>query len=226
MSTTYNASPWHFSPSLGAAIGFLTLFSITTLGHIIQAIYHRKLYCFIVIMACILQVLAYDFRVMSIQQKDSDSLYTTWFALILVAPILTNMFVYTVFGHMINDFAIGKQIWYIRSKYFGFTFIVLDVIAFVVQLYGAVQASGADNSNDEILDALHIYMSGVGLQLLVILVFLLFASKFYVDSRRLQRTQAALPREAGKGLFQLFHAIFIALILIIVSNGALHVLQQ
>ena len=64
---------------------------------------------------------------------------------------------------------------------FGPVFVFLDIFAFIVQVLGAAQAAGKDVADDKILRGLHIYMAGVGIQLLFILVFCSFLAKFMSD---------------------------------------------
>ncbi len=60
-------SQWSFCPSIPAASLFLSLFLLTTLPHLIQAIYHKKPYCTILVLSGTLQTLNYIFRILSIQ---------------------------------------------------------------------------------------------------------------------------------------------------------------
>ncbi len=54
-------------------------------------------------------------------------------------------------------------------------FVVLDIIALIVQIFGVLKASGQNVPLDQVLDGLHIYMGGVGFQELFILIFCLMA---------------------------------------------------
>jgi hypothetical protein len=63
----------------------LAAFLVTTLAHTFQAIKHRKSFCWVIIMSCLWQTLAYVFRVLSIKNPDNLPLYALWFVLILVS---------------------------------------------------------------------------------------------------------------------------------------------
>ncbi|KAJ5923251.1 hypothetical protein N7454_008496 [Penicillium verhagenii] len=92
---------WNFCPSIGAAYLFIVLFGLTTVGHVVQAIMHRKLYCWVIAMSGTIQTITYIFRVLSILNPASYEEYAAWFVLILVAPLWTNAFVYMIMGRMV-----------------------------------------------------------------------------------------------------------------------------
>ena len=169
-------SEWNFSPSLGAAIALLVLFFATTVTHLYQAIRYKHRYCCIIIISGLLQLLTYMFRIMSITIPDSFSLYAAWFVLILIAPLWTNAFVYVLFGRMVMRYSYRNKVWCIKASHFGLVFVMLDVVAFIVQVYGAASAAAVrDAPPDAVLRGLHIYMGGVAIQLLFILIFCTFA---------------------------------------------------
>lgn len=203
---------WTFCPSMAASILFFALFVGTTLAHIFQAIRYRKLYCWVVIVSALWQVGTYFFRTLSIRRPDSFGAYAAWFILILVGPIWTNAFAYMVFGRMVWNYADKTRVWGIRAWMFGLIFVLLDVLAFVIQIFGAIRASGQDISTDDVLAGLHIYMIGCGVQLFFILLFSVFAMKLFTGLRRGVGAQV-LP----KNVLHLFAAEMISLFLIVVS---------
>lgn len=168
---THPHSMWQFSPSLAASIAFLVLFFLTTVAHLIQALVYRKWYCLVIVMSGILQTGTYAFRTASIQNPQSYNLYAAWFVLILVAPLLTNAFVYMVFGRIVWNFSENRKLCGIKANHFSLLFVFLDVVAFIVQVLGAAKAVTKDASQDVMYQGLHIYMGGVGIQLLFILIF-------------------------------------------------------
>ncbi|KAK0761977.1 hypothetical protein N5P37_004777 [Trichoderma harzianum] len=175
---------WQFSPSLGASILFLVLFFLTTAVHLGQAIYYKQKYCWVIIMSGIWQVLTYIFRTISIQQPHSFNYYAAWFVLILVAPLWTNAFVYMVFGRMVWNYTDDRRVWRVKAQHFGFVFVLLDIVSFVIQVYGAARATAKDAPTDKVLQGLHIYMAGVGIQQLFILIFCLFALRLLFRVRK------------------------------------------
>lgn len=174
-------------------------------------------------MSGVWQTFTYIFRTVSIQNPDSFNFYAAWFVLILVAPLWTNAFVYILFGRMVRTYTDQGQLWRIKPSHFGLIFVVLDIVAFVVQVYGAAQATGRDAAQEEVLQGLHIYMGGVGIQLLFILFFLLFALGLSSQVRRHHGQKSA--RGDTKACMQLLYAQFTVLALIIVSISFVYLLN-
>lgn len=203
---------WQFSPSLGASILFLVLFFLTTAVHLGQAIYYKQKYCGVIIMSGIWQVLTYIFRTISIQQPDSFNYYAAWFVLILVAPLWTNAFVYMVFGRMVWNYTDDRRVWRVKAQHFGFVFVLLDIVSFVIQVYGAARATAKDAPTDKVLEGLHIYMAGVGIQQLFILIFCLFALRLLLRVRKESNEKAKLTKLSPAMLLLYTQFVVLALI--------------
>ncbi|CAK7264470.1 hypothetical protein SEPCBS57363_001098 [Sporothrix epigloea] len=75
-------------------------------------------------------------------------------------------------------------IWGLTASRFGPVFVVLDIVAFVIQVYGAATATAQNLPTDEVLRDLHIYMGGVGVQLFFILVCFAFGIKLWSVMRQ------------------------------------------
>lgn len=166
-------------PSIGAAYLFAILFGLTTLAHITQAILHRKFYSWVVIMGASWQTGAYITRILSIQNYSSSGLYSAWFILILLAPLWINAFVYMVLGRMVYNFTSSARVLRIKAWRFGLIFVLLDIVAFLIQVAGASMASGQNLTNEQIENGLHIYMGGIGFQLFFIICFIFVAYNFH-----------------------------------------------
>ncbi|RAK95525.1 RTA1 domain-containing protein [Aspergillus ibericus CBS 121593] len=178
---------WDFCPSLAAAYLFTILFALTTLLHTLQAILHRKPYCWVIVMSGLIQTVTYIFRVLSILNPASYTDYAAWFVLILIAPLWTNAFVYMVMGRMVWNFTDDARVLRMRPWHFGLAFVVLDVIAFIIQVYGAAQAAGNNIAYSVEMTGLHIYMGGVGVQQLFVLVFIFCAIVLHQKIRQQRR---------------------------------------
>ncbi|KAJ5884530.1 hypothetical protein N7504_012102 [Penicillium tannophilum] len=192
---------WNFCPSIAAAYLFIALLGITTISHIVQAVLHRKFYCWVIAMSGTIQTLTYIFRVLSILNPASYADYAAWFVLILIAPLWTNAFVYMVMGRMVWNFTDDARILRMWPWQFGFIFVILDIIAFIVQVYGAAQAAGNNVSYSTEMSGLHIYMAGVGVQQFFVLVFVVYAISFHIKILRQRRSDA---RKASILLYVLY----------------------
>jgi hypothetical protein len=212
-ATTTPNTEWSFCPSIAPSILFIVLFALTFFIHIGQAVYYRKPYSWIIIMAALWQMLTYIFRTLSIQNPASYGDYAAWFVLILVAPLWTNAYVYTLFGRMVWNYTSTHQLGRIQAWQFGVVFVILDIVAFIVQVAGAIQATGSNATDQQVLDGLHIYMGGVGLQLGFILVFCIYAARLFHEIRQNPNARQALV---------LFYVQILVLSMIVVSTRSLY----
>ncbi|KAG0647404.1 putative lipid transporter atnI [Hyphodiscus hymeniophilus] len=199
---------WAFCPSLPAAAFMAALFGLTTLFHTYQAIRFRKWYCVVIIMGGSLETLAMISRSLSIQYPTSEALYAIWFVLVLVSPLWINAFVYMIMGRMVYNFIPTQKIGRIPARRFGLYFVLLDVLSFIIQVAGAVQAVGNNLSATQLLRGIHIYMGGVGLQQFFIIIFMILAIQFHRDLRRQQSTSRIASA------WRMLYVIYAVLILI------------
>ncbi|TKA66217.1 hypothetical protein B0A55_10228 [Friedmanniomyces simplex] len=175
-----------FCPNIAASYLYAILFGITAIAHLVQTFWTRK---------CIMQ-------------PANDMMYTLWFVLMLIAPIFTNAYVYMVMGRMVYNFTAKGSVGGIKAWRFGLIFVLLDVLAFLVQAGGAVIASGTGKSMNTIMMGLHIYMGGIGFQQLCILAFLALAARFHLNLR-------AQPVSAERSkAFRLLYVEYAVLLLI------------
>lgn len=122
-----------------------------------------------------------------------------------------NAFVYMVFGRLVWNFADDQQLWKIKAWNFTPLFVTLDIVALIVQLYGAATvATTLDSSTDDVLMNLYIYMGGVGIQEFFVLAFCMFAVQLFLDVRK---------QQVGKrrsDAMMILYGLFIALAMITV----------
>ncbi|KAL7905195.1 RTA-like protein [Trichoderma velutinum] len=163
-------------------------------------------------MSGIWQILTYIFRTVSIQQPNSFNYYAAWFVLILIAPLWTNAFVYMVFGRMVWNYTDNRRVWRVKAQHFGFVFVLLDIVSFVIQVYGAAKATVKDAPEDKVLQGLHIYMAGVGIQLLFILIFCLFALRLLFRVRKQNNEKAKSTKLSSSVLLLYTQFVVLALI--------------
>ncbi|KAH7169490.1 RTA1 like protein-domain-containing protein [Fusarium sp. MPI-SDFR-AT-0072] len=195
---------WDFCPNLAASCIVIVVFGLATCAHVFQAFRYRKPYCSIMIISGLLQTFAYIFRSLSIQNPASLALYAAWFVLILIAPICTNAFVYMILGRMVWNYTKTGKLLQLSAWRIGQLFVVLDIVAAVIQIYGAATASDIKASQDVILRGLHTYMAGIGVQQFFICIFFLFAICFHKEIRR----------SAPKSALLLLYCLYLTVILI------------
>lgn len=91
-AVTTPGAVWSFCPSLPANSILTAAFTLTTIVHLVQAIYYKKPYCWVIVASGATQTLCYIFRLVSILNPTSISDYAAWFVLILVCSIASLLF--------------------------------------------------------------------------------------------------------------------------------------
>ncbi|KAE9374872.1 hypothetical protein N431DRAFT_533814 [Stipitochalara longipes BDJ] len=202
---------WDFCPSTPAAIIFTVLFALTTSAHLWQAIFYKKTYCWVIVGSGLAQTLNYIFRIISIKDPDSLSMYTAWEFNDSLAPNNTSEALLKCdLGRMVWNYIPDAKIYRITAWRFSTYFVILDIIALIIQVAGASSAAGNTHVDQQVLNAIHIYMGGVGFQEFFILVFSFFAIKFH-------RTILQQVRQGVEGVssaLPLLYAIYAVLLLI------------
>ncbi|KAL7916612.1 RTA1 like domain-containing protein [Trichoderma velutinum] len=111
---------------------------------------------------------------------------------------------------MMWNYIPSAKIYRITAWSFSAYFVIFDIIALLIQVAGAASSGASRTADQQVLNAIHIYMGGVALQQFFILVFLVYAIKFH-------RTILGQVRQGVEGVssaFPLLYAIYIVLMLI------------
>lgn len=168
---------WNYCPSFAAAILFVALFGITTVVHITQAAIYKKPFAIVVCIGAAWECAGYVFRTLSVVYQLNSTFVFVQLLLILLAPLWINAFVYMALGRAIHFFLEDDRVLGVRARHITLVFVLFDIAAFLVQATGGSLTSNSEPLTTQIL-GLHIYMGGVGLQLLFICVFIALASQF------------------------------------------------
>lgn len=113
-----------------------------------------------------------------------------------------------VLGRLLYFFHPARTIMSIPASGLAFAFVALDFISFVIQLVGG-SWSGPNDPTNKVMQGIHIYMGGIGLQQFFIFIFLGLAIKFHLEMKAFER-QGSL--DAGKkGWMKLLWATYASL---------------
>ncbi|OAQ87902.1 RTA1 domain-containingprotein [Purpureocillium lilacinum] len=184
---------YDFYPSFGGNLAFAALFAFSTVGHLVEAIVFKKRFCWVVIMGGLWETAAFIIRTLG-SHNQQEMQFALWGQLLfLLAPLWINAFVYMTVARMVHFGLPSQKIWGIRAARMTLLFVWLDIVCFLVQGGGGSMLSG-DNSADLRRIGSKVYMSGVGLQLAFVLVFIVLTVCFYVEMRRVTGGRMGLMR--------------------------------
>lgn len=115
----------------------------------------------------------------------------------------------------------GQKLCGITARRFGVVFVLLDIVAFLVQLAGASLTTNTDGGSHLVLLGLHIYMGGIGLQEAFILGFTALTVHLHRKLARMENIGSDPNIERlARGSFPwrwLFYTVYFALSMITVS---------
>jgi hypothetical protein len=169
-----------YKPSFSAAVAFAVLFGLLTIVHIFLAIFHRKSFCWVIIMGAIWELASFILRTLGTRDQQNEAYATASTLLFLLAPLWINAFVYMTAGRLVYFLHPKKRLWGIEAVKMGRWFVWLDIFSFIVQAAGGLMMN-QENGAKVIEIGKNVYMSGVGVQQLFILIFLGMIVKFHVD---------------------------------------------
>ncbi|CAG8125893.1 unnamed protein product [Penicillium olsonii] len=204
----------YYVPSFGAAILFCVLFGLATILHTVQAIIYKKRYAWVLIMGVAWELLAFVFRVLQTRHQDSDVYSTLHVIFFLLAPIWINAFIYMTLGRMIYYYVPERKLAGLSARHYGMLFVVLDIVAFLVQLGGASLTTNTGEETKLVLLGLHLYMGGIGMQEFFILVFLGLTIYLHREMIRMEVGGRIGMEKLQTGRFSwrwLFYSIYFAL---------------
>ncbi|KAH8879439.1 hypothetical protein GQ53DRAFT_738679 [Thozetella sp. PMI_491] len=205
---------WPYYPNFSAAVAFTILYAVVTAVHIWQAITTRKQFCWVLVMASIWETCGFMFRAISSRYQQNTGIYLVFQVFVLLAPLWVNAFDYMVFGRMIYYFLPSQNLFSVPAPAIAAVFVALDFVAFIIQLVGGTIA-GPVSPAEEQLNAMHIYMGGIGLQQFFIFVFVALGVKFQMD---MANTEHLIGQQQGgkHGWRRLLYTLYVSLALITV----------
>lgn len=86
-------------------------------------------------------------------------------------------------GRMVYNFTPSASVFKVKAWRFGLYFVLLDIVAFLVQAAGAVIASQPHKPKMALL-GIHVYMGGIGFQQFCIFLFLGLAVRYHLKLRQ------------------------------------------
>ncbi|CAF3735783.1 unnamed protein product [Adineta steineri] len=210
MSSTainYANTFFRYDPSIAGASIFLAMFSIVTIVHIYQ-MFRYKTYYYIAIVICgIAEVVGYATRLVSRANPFNKDIYSTQYALIVLAPIFLVASLYVMLGRIIR-FVGHRSL--IPAKRIALIFITGDVITFLVQIFGAIVLLNKNNPNSVNLGK-NILLVGLIIQIGVFFFFTICAIHFHVTVNK-------SGQHNGGNWRQLIKALYVACVFVLLRS--------
>ncbi|KAJ9638976.1 hypothetical protein H2199_006837 [Coniosporium tulheliwenetii] len=157
-----------------------------------------------------LEVGGYIARAVSTRQVDQIPPYAVQSSLIILAPIFIAAGNYLLIGRLIRAVLVPSRhrILGLRADRITRTFVICDIISFLIQVSGSGLASSGDWEGDTATTGINVLIGGLATQVATFGFFLLILSSFHAQT--LQHTRRSAPR----GWRRIFIAICISSALI------------
>ncbi|OCT54897.1 Protein RTA1 [Cladophialophora carrionii] len=209
---------YNYAPSFAAAVIFLILFSAVLAANVVQFIWHRAWFWWVMIFAVSLEFVGYLTRAMSIKDLDSRGLFIIQTVVILVAPAVMAAACYMAFGRIVlwvvpPRFQTARHLW-VPARRITPVFVGSDVFSFFVQVIGGAMVAAA-NTAASANRGKDVVLIGLALQLAAFGFFVVASLRLNVLLRRGMR-DVALPKERNWELF--LTAVNVANVLILIRT--------
>ncbi|KAH8898861.1 hypothetical protein GQ53DRAFT_612491, partial [Thozetella sp. PMI_491] len=197
-----------FYPSWEWNLVFAIGFALTTLVHLVQAAF-----CWVIIMGALWETCCFALRTLGAHDQQNLDYVIFSTLLFLLAPLWINAFIYMVVARLTHFLVPERRLLRIQASWLAKLFVLADVVSFGIQAAGGSMLADSDGPN-KVSTGQHIYMAGIGVQLVFVLVFISFGVAFVGQLAVLSRDD--LVERRGKWLWPLVLSVFIVLVLIVI----------
>lgn len=121
-------------------------------------------------------------------------------------------------GRMVHFFVPEQTLIRISARRFGLIFVCLDILAFIVQLIGVGILVQIDAATDVVLRGVHIYMTGIAVQEVFIIFFIVLTIHLHCKLLKIERDGVQLGKMTNLAFNWrwLFYTMYFALTMITV----------
>lgn len=209
-------NPFHYMPSLAAAIVSLVFYTLSFVALSVWTIWKRSWYMTALLVGCLMEVIGYATRIpLAISPIGHLPLYIAMGAFIIIAPVFNAAVEYVLYGRLVH--AVGDQYSLMKPKVVTWIFVICDIISFFIQVSGAGLLSSANGSAERAQLGENILLGGLGINLVSFGIF--YLQIFYFD----YRTRKSLNVFPGGGLCekgwrQLLYVIYFSSLLVLIRQ--------
>ncbi|KAH6881032.1 RTA1 like protein-domain-containing protein [Thelonectria olida] len=179
-------SNYHFYPSFTGNLAFATVFGLSTIAHLIEAIVFKKKFCWVVIMGGAWETGAFIARTLGSRDQQEEQFAFWGQLLFILAPLWVNAFVYMTVARMVHFGLADKQIWNIKATKLTVLFVWIDVVCFLIQAGGGGMLSNKDEPNIARIGT-KVYTAGVAIQMTFVIIFGAMTAWFYRRIHQMSR---------------------------------------
>ncbi|KAM0192330.1 hypothetical protein ACHAPI_008276 [Fusarium lateritium] len=178
MATSTSNLYGEYNPSRALAIVVCVVFIVLSLVQTWRIIRTRRRFGFTIVIGGLFEIAGLAARIYSCNHLSDQGSYGAQILLILLAPIFFAASIYMFLGRLIAS-ADHSRLCGIRTRWLSKFFVVGDVLCFLIQLCGAGIFVSADNTSEQ-TDGENVILAGLALQVVILIIFIIFAVVFDV----------------------------------------------
>ncbi|KAJ3543828.1 hypothetical protein NM688_g5816 [Phlebia brevispora] len=172
-------NPYGYTPSTSTSLIFVTLFSITTLLHLIQLVKYRLWWLIpTILLGGVGEIIGWSGRVWSSFNVDASDPYMMQIVCTIIAPTPFVAAIFITFGRLVRR--LGERYSWLTPRSYSVIFLTCDIVSLVVQAAGGAIASGSNLTSTENLGG-HIMLAGIVIQMIALFIFTALAIQFFVS---------------------------------------------
>ncbi|KAI0788440.1 RTA1-domain-containing protein [Abortiporus biennis] len=174
---TYIQHPYNYTPTEWICALFVALYSLSTILHLIQAIYYRLWFLLpTAVLAGIGEIIGWSARLWSSKSPSLIKPFIIQITTTIIAPTPLVAANFVILGQVIVR--VGPKYSRLSPLWYTIIFVSADLIALVIQAVGGAEASNAvyDNRNPD--PGANIMLAGIVFQMVSITVYITFALEF------------------------------------------------
>ncbi|CAE6468595.1 unnamed protein product [Rhizoctonia solani] len=171
---------YNYDASVPAAALFAALFGLTLGLHILQALRGKCRYLIPLVIATLMEVMGYIFRILAIKKPDQLWPLIPSETLIITAPAFLAANNYMIFGRIMAY--VGPEYGLVGHEFITKVFVGADIVAILTQASGGSMLSGDDFSSVKI--GRTVLIVGLAFQVVAFGIFMFIALAFDLKTRR------------------------------------------
>ncbi|OCL14405.1 RTA1-domain-containing protein [Glonium stellatum] len=130
-----------YPPHLAPGVVFVTLFTISTILHIVQASWKRRWWCMLFALGALIEIIGWGGRIWSSHCPSNVYAFLMQITTLIIAPTFFTAGLYVILGRLIQVF--GRHTSPISAKMYLWIFCACDILSLVIQAIGGGIASTA-----------------------------------------------------------------------------------
>ncbi|KAJ7512201.1 RTA1 like protein-domain-containing protein [Mycena galericulata] len=172
-------NPYHYVPTRWICLSFVTLFAISTVLHLGQAIRYRIWWLLpTAFVSGILEVVGWSARLWSSFSPDKLLPFEIQVIGTIIGPTPLIAADFMILGRIIHR--LGARYSRLSPKWYSIIFCSCDIISLSVQGFGGTAASIAVGKSESPDHGAHIMLAGIIFQMVTISIYILLAAEFFL----------------------------------------------